>query len=511
MVVFGIKNPAEYITKSGGGLAVFPVAEGTPMFLGQINGKYINIVGKEPAAGYNRTGVHTLKLTVEYNTVTMSVTGADGESLPAPISCELGDTDMDGYIALVGKANICCFKNLKIRPLNNNDVTKVTAEKIISESPEINADVGTDTSEISGLPKTVRVKAADGVIYTAPIEWDFDGYNRYKRGKYTVIGILSDSLLENHIKLYGNGVTLKGVINVTGDKDLIDENTVKFDFNGKSEITENFECYYSSIFSDALKKSDPMKTWEIANGRLHRIDNKFSVKSSGEWSWEKAKTEMSSLVYKGRKYENFELTVDFQRASNTYYWAMIGFGIDDPAAYPLDEGSGILAYLEQEGRPLFWGNDVSAGHTTPYENFEYTGRHTMKLTVKDGIAEMSVDGREPVLKTIIPDEYRGGGYISITTNMNAAYFDNLSITALPDTEEYNTEGFSPDNYPALHSVLKEADAEDTYTYSNGNGANYPKTGDNGKYRLISIFTLTVSMAYLAAVGYFKIFKKRKER
>ena len=511
MVVFGIKNPAEYITKSGGGLAVFPVAEGTPMFLGQINGKYTNIVGKEPAAGYNRTGVHTLKLTVEYNTVTMSVTGADGESLPAPISCELGDTDMDGYIALVGKANICCFKNLKIRPLNNNDVTKVTAEKIISESPEINADVGTDTSEISGLPKTVRVKAADGVIYTAPIEWDFDGYNRYKRGKYTVTGILSDSLLENHIKLYGNGVTLKGVINVTGDKDLIDENTVKFDFNGKSEITENFECYYSSIFSDALKKSDSMKTWEIADGRLHRIDNKFSVKSSGEWSWEKAKTEMSSLVYKGRKYENFELTVDFQRASNTYYWAMIGFGIDDPAAYPLDIGSGILAYLEQEGRPLFWGNDVSAGHTTPYENFEYTGRHTMKLTVKDGIAEMSVDGREPVLKTIIPDEYRGGGYISITTNMNAAYFDNLSITALPDTEEYNTEGFSPDNYPALHSVLKEADAEDTYTYSNGNGANYPKTGDNGKYRLISIFTLTVSMAYLAAVGYFKIFKKRKER
>ena len=190
---------------------------------------------------------------------------------------------------------------------------------------------------------------------------------------------------------------------------------------------------------------------------------------------------------------------------------MIGFGIDDPAAYPLDEGSGILAYLEQEGRPLFWGNDVSAGHTTPYENFEYTGRHTMKLTVKDGIAEMSVDGREPVLKTIIPDEYRGGGYISITTNMNAAYFDNLSITALPDTEEYNTEGFSPDNYPALHSVLKEADAEDTYTYSNGNGVNYPKTGDNGKYRLISIFTLTVSMAYLAAVGYFKVFKKRKER
>ena len=63
----------------------------------------------------------------------------------------------------------------------------------------------------------------------------------------------------------------------------------------------------------------------------------------------------------------------------------------------------------------------------------------------------------------------------------------------------------------IRDSLNEADAEDTYTYSNENGANYPKTGDNGKYRLISIFTLTVSMAYLAAVGYFKIFKKRKER
>ena len=515
MVVFGIKDPTKYITQEKGGLAAFPVAEGTPWFSGYVNGNYNNIVGKEPSTGYNRTGVHTLKLTVEYNRATLTIIGDNNESLPTPISCELGDTDMDGYIALVGKANICRFKNLKIRPLNNNDVTRITAKKIVSQEPEITVSVGTDTSEITTLPTTVQVQATNGNEYTAPISWDFDGYNRYKRGTYTVKGLLRDALLENHIKLYGNGVTLNAKITVTGDKDLVDENTVKLDFNGKSEILENFECYYSSTFSDSLKKSDPLETWEIVDGRLHRLDNKFSVKSMGDWSLEKAQTEMSSLVYKGRKYENFELTVDFQRSSNTYYWAMIGFAIDDPTAYPFQEGSGILAYFEQEGRPLFWGNDVAGAHTTPYENFEYSGKHTMKLVVKDGIATISIDDREPTFSTIIPDEYRGKGYVSITTNMNASFFDNLSITALPDTEEFNTIGFAPDDYPKLKTSAKEEPAVDTYTYAyeveNGSAEGYPKTGDNNIRRFVSIFVLTVSLSYLAFVGYFKFFKQKKER
>ena len=496
MVVFGIKDPEKYMLQENGGIAVFATAEGGLIVTGQVE-DHINewLGGGAPpdGSGYLRESVHTLNIRVEYNTVTVSIEGARNENLPEPVVFELGDTDMDGYIALVGKANPCGFKNFRIRALLDNDVEKLTIRKVAEKPQALEVPVGTVTDDIS-FPATVKVEASDGNYYNVNIRLDYDGYDRYRRGTYILKGYFEDTLFaDKKVKLYGNGDYADIEVKVTGDADMVDENTVCFDFNGVSEL-EFFENYHSERYDIALQECDPLDTWEIVDGKLYRLrtDN-FTELQTGGWTEEKSISEMSSLVYTGRKYRNFELNVDYKRGEGGFWWAMVAFAIEDPTKFITEENGGIAAYAEMEGRPLFWSYARNRSPiTTPYDNFGFTDWHHMKLVVNNGIATMYLDDRTPSFSMKIPDEYADGGYISLLTNANTATFDNLSIKALPDDVVSGSEGFDASNYPELKFSGTEQTVSREWT------SGIAGTGEQNISLNIISWMAAVSLGFIAA-------------
>lgn len=512
MIVFGIKDPTKYFNKSQGGVAVFVTAEGGIVVTGQINGETSGwITSKAPpdGSGYRRESVHTLNVKVEYNTVTVTLYGANGEPLPAPLTVELGDTDMDGYIALVGKANPCGFKNFKIKALLNNDLNMIKVEKAAETPSAVEVEVGTLTDDIT-FPEKVLAKATDGRSYSMPVIWDYDGYNRYKRGEYVLKGYFKDAIFVNErVQVLGNGKYAQITVKVTGDADLIDENTVRFDFNGMSEL-KKFKNYHSGIYGEPLEEKTAESTWELVDGKLVRLRSEnFTTLQTGGWTSEKSKTEIASLVYTERKYKNFELEVDYKRGTCGFWWAMVGFAIEDPTRLITEENGGIATYFEQEGRPIFWSKVRNRSSlASPYTGFGYTSWHHLKLVVNNGVATVSVDGLEPDFSMVIPQEYLDGGYISLMCNANTATYDNLSIKALPDTPSSNL-GYDASEYPEIKSIFVEEDVDEGIVFTERSGIS-PKTGEKPYMFSLSVLAAAMSLGAMLVIGEYRIYKGKNK-
>lgn len=506
MVVFGIKDPQKYILQQNGGIAVFATAEGGLVAAGQIENN-INkwLLSKGPDAGYTREGVHTLKITVEYNTLTATLIGANGETMPDTLQVELGDQDMDGYIALVGKSNPCGFGNFSIRELDGHDVTKVDVDKIKTAPDTVTADVGTQIQDLQ-LPAKVEMLGSDKNTYDMPVEWDYDGYNRYIRGTYTLTGTVTDALQENHVKVYGNGKTVNIKVKVTGTKDLTDPDTVCYDFNGKSELND-FTCYYAPTYVQGLSEADAQETWSVKNGKLQRLEHNFGAMNG--WTPEKSQSELSELVYTKRKYKNFELNVDYQRDGNTIWWAMVGFAIQDPTKFITQKQGGVAVYAEMEGRPVFWSSDRSTlPVTSPYDVFDFTGKHHIRLVVQYGVASVYLDNNDLPFKYLLSDNANNGGYISLMTNANAASYDNLSIKALPDDKSLNVSGFDASTYPKIHYLGTEEIVEDSL---GGLGGPNARTGEDDRLFCINVWIMVISLGFVLLSGSHRLYTQKTGR
>ena len=378
------------------------------------------------------------------------------------------------------------LKKMSVAEYHKNNPGMVNIIKTENVS-EIMASVGTTESDL-GLPETVVGYEKDGTPHTLSVSWSADTvYNPNSVGEYTFTGTLSTS--EN---LYLEISRLTVTVSVV-DYDFT--KTVKYSFNDYSELAD-FASYYADNAKNGFMASPMEKNWSInSDGVLERVqpEGKEYWMSNGDVNeqYGVGLSEyglVSSLIFKKRKYTDFELEADMRRVTGTTRLTAVGFGIQDEKAFFVDSDNnmnydgGAYAYVNRSGETALWGylkNTVDSATGKLTNNGRVLGMNIggeqgtwchLKLVVSNNTVKMYIDG-VLVVNTLL-NNYTGG-YISLSTSANAA-FDNLSITDL-GTPEY-PEIVSVKN-PEPIEVSYNSDIESvvfpsTVRISDENGAEY---------------------------------------
>lgn len=206
-------------------------------------------------------------------------------------------------------------------------------------------------------------------------------------------------------------------------------------FTDLTEVQEDFTAYYqtamgaSAMMMEIGDSVDDYCNWYIQDGAINRreldddIDQDFDTSS------------LAILSFTKRTYVNFELTVEYKRSSDTYYWPVVAFRQSEPGQYFLEDGVGV--FVQRDGKATMWGGEGVGG---PYESgsrgsYTDTAWHTLRLVV-DGISvRIYIDGdSNPALSRNLPSNMFRHGYISLTSVNNACSFRNLSIKELAIVE-----------------------------------------------------------------------------
>ncbi|MGN1081842.1 MAG: family 16 glycoside hydrolase, partial [Acutalibacteraceae bacterium] len=226
-----------------------------------------------------------------------------------------------------------------------------------------------------------------------------------------------------------DNITVSLTVTVTVDYDT--STTFKYYIDSVDDFDGNdwSSRYAADPRSEDLLEIPAKSLYYMENGMLRRLDGSGNVGDHGE---------MTSLIYTGRTFRNFQLDVDFRQGGNTWGQAMVAFGIEDPNTYVTLNGGGAAAYLTMEGSARFRGQLVrdtnSNGEVVANSNFaDYAGTwstkmHHMTLKVTKLKAILEIDGVE-VHECALQEGYTGG-YIGFMSNKNMAMYDNLSITVL---------------------------------------------------------------------------------
>lgn len=448
MVVFGIKDPTAYYTQVNGGIAVYATADGSLVVSGNINGENVTYTSVAPTvAGYNRTGPHKFEITVQYGALTVEMLeSVSGEPLPEPLTVLLGDNDTAGYIALYGKDNPCGFKNLSITPFENSEIKEVGIKEI-KKPQTIKVSVGTVATEID-LPETVVVVDVEGYEHTVNVEWSYDGYNRYKRGTYTINGSITD-FVDGDKKILTNGKQPEINIEVEGDKDLISEGELKLDLLGISDL-KDFKCYYTREYTQELSEYEIEEHWNFKDNALTRNDN-VPINTNTSITAEIIGANLASVIYTGRKYSNFELEVEFKRDTLGTLFPMVVFGVEDPTKNPAKaESGGVAAFAFSDGRMATVSTSGIYEQTaSAFDNYVASEVwHKMRVVVANGRVAVFVDDKGPFVQ-MLTNEQRNEGYVGLMASAHVASFRNLSIVPLADDKSTNTNGFDASKYPEL--------------------------------------------------------------
>lgn len=510
MVVFGIKDPTKYYKQQGGGIAVYATANGDLVVEGYINGKFVREVSPAPANNtkYKKEGPHEFVITVEYQKVTVTMVGATAnEPIADPITVVLGDEDMDGYIALYGKDNLCGFKNLSIVPLKDKDPEEVAIKEILGAEP-ISKEVGTTFAEL-GLPATVEVVGENDQHYTLDITWDINDYNRYVRATYAIKGTMINTLFDK-VKVMGAKENPVIEVTLTGDKDLVVDGEFRCDFLSEKDL-EKFSCYFTDSFDKDLTGCYASEHWYIEDGTVKRKQN---IPTNGDNNYNEQINYSSSLLYTGRTYTNFELEVDYMRHSEGNWWAMLVFGVQDPTKHMrADVNGGIAVFADASGKPcILTENGPAVYNKVPtLEHAPHSEWHHLKVVVNDGMLYIYIDKETP-LTWMIPEAKRVDGYVGMMCNQNWASFKNFAVRPLADSSSANAEGFNASKYPELTYAgdAETVDAnlmyKDAYKKADANNTAVAtaQTAESG-------FMVVAIMVSLFAIGYVfggKVLKKR---
>ncbi len=350
-----------------------------------------------------------------------------------------------GYISLAttGRAGTIKYDNLKI-----TDLSGMSANAVVSaETPkDIVATVGTDISAL-GLPATVKVKLKNGSTVQAPVEWVPLQYKADEEGVYQFTAVVGGNNpasvgVRQYVKLYNKIPTTRAGVK-------------EWTFDTPSDLKDFSVAYLKNAETGYTTKDIP--NWYVSSaGKLTR--DPFRAVAGDQYK------ELGIITYKGQKYKNFELEVEY---SQQWQRMMVMFGSDKAGtgAY-IDlkdiyaQANPVAGFVEMEGTRNFIGNLINANFDSnnkeKINNARESGqriddyydkvlsggnagkKHTMKLRVVGDQAYMWIDNcKEPYVCTLTNYD---GGYISLVSTAKTGTFDNLKITRLNDNGEVDVKG-----------------------------------------------------------------------
>ena len=255
--------------------------------------------------------------------------------------------------------------------------------------------------------------------------------------------------MSNHVKLHASAA----------------DSTYTQTFTNIDEINRDFTAYYqsamgaASMMMDVGTDANAYTNWYIQNGELRRKPLDDDIKNEFDTS------SIAMLTLTKRTYVNFELTVDYKRDVNTFYWPVIAFRQSEPGQYYLEDGVGV--FVQRDGKTTMWGGEGVGG---PYESSSrgsYTDGawHTLRLRVDGLSVNVYIDNdTTPAFSRNLPANMFRHGYITLTSVNNACAFRNLTIKelAVTDINTDNTQAPKPEanTSDALGNIAENVDEID---------------------------------------------------
>lgn len=373
---------------------------------------------------------YTISIRVKNNTAACKII-SNGKTV-SELTYRLGAGYEGGYLALANGIGGVVYRNFRIVDLEDAE-NRISYAVSAETYEEITVNAGLAVEQLL-LPKTASVTMNDGSNADLPIKWfvsDIARGSLYSAGTREISGvILTDTVSEQTVFA---GIPVKQSINVKGKCE-----SVRLNFTDRTQM-KNFDCYYSAngmpTDSTLTKQTGYSGQWAVQGGRLKRLAGTASPGSD-----DVAETvALASAVYNKKQYKNFELNIDITADDSKRYMPFVGFAISDPAAFPFAEGSkgGMTAYISADGELCFRAGE-NVLHTVSLmteSNFDPYAKHHLRLVVSDGVAELYLDWFTEPYRIKLPDEYANGGYIALMSGLNAASFDNFTLTELSSDAE----------------------------------------------------------------------------
>lgn len=390
-----------------------------------------------------------LKMTYYNEFLTVELNGAEIFYMHIP--------GLDGYISILSsKVPNFSVDNFKITDYNKLVVDPALQEKVtaIEKVNDIKWDRTEDNTNTLNLPERLKITTDKQNEKEVRILWSSEDYIPSYPGVYHFTGV--PMMPAGGLLINPDNIVATSTVTVTVDYDI---NTT---FKYYIDSVDDFErAEWSSRYATDPRAEDllevPAKSiYYMDEGRLRRLDSSGDVGDH---------LEMTSLIYTGRKFRNFQLDVDFRQGGNTWGQAMVGFAIEELEAYVTYSGGGVLTYLTMEGNSRFRGgveNTNSYGEVrSPSNNSNYAATwrdtmHHMTLRVTKRRAVLEIDGVE-VLEARLKEGYEGG-YISLMSNKNTTLWDNLSVTALDydgNVITFKEHDNLPDTYSEIDPLIGE--------------------------------------------------------
>ena len=420
----------------GGGVSLWGYAAATVSTAGTMKNSG-RVYGTSVSGGSECGTWHTVKVRVENSKVSMWVKpqGAEDSAYQQVLTNVALKNYTGGYISLMTNAN-AAFDNLT---LVNLDPAVVD----IASVGDISVSLGTALAEIP-FPKTVAITDENGSVHQVPVSFTCSIYNSQLSGRYSFTGKLdvSSMVLQNK-----NNLTAEVFVEV------MDSYKESFDTAGLTDFT----FYYAKNAKEGLTETPISEDWTV-NGTIARLAKPHGI--GGFWQ-SNANLDgtveygyVAELVYTGRQYTDFELTVDaMQVAESISRQFAVGFGKTELGAFfvnsknQMNTKGGAYVGVERGGKTNLWGyavNTVNNATGVQANNARVQGTvinspsgkwHTVKVRVENSAVSMWVkdlgaddSAYVKVLSEVALKDYQGG-YISLMTNANAA-FDNLEIIDL---------------------------------------------------------------------------------
>lgn len=339
-----------------------------------------------------------------------------------------------GYVSLATSGRNYQYFGVNFDNLRITDLSGLAGDKVVSATnpSDITVTVGTDASALK-LPTSVTATLKNGKTQKVGVEWKSLNYNKDVEGVYQFTAVV-------------DGVSNVGVkINVKVVKTL--PTTTKGVKYWTFDTAEDLKDFQASYLKNAETGyiTEGVPNWYVnSSGKLTR--DPFRAVNGDQYK------EIAILTYKGEKYTNFELEVEYtqqwQRMMVMFGSEKVGQYIDLKDIYAVTNP--VAGFVEMEGVRNFIGNLTNANFdsndkekinnaresgvrlTDYYDEVLYGGnqgkKHTMKIRVVGDQAMMWVDGSEtPYVCTLTNYD---GGYISLVTTCKTGSFDNLKITRL---------------------------------------------------------------------------------
>lgn len=386
------------------------------------------------------------------------------------------DNYKGGYVSLATSGRNYQYFGVNFDNLRITDLSMLSENDIVAgvNPSDITVLVGTDSSAL-GLPTTVKATTKTGKMVDVPVTWKSLNYNPNEAGIYQFTAVLDDK----------TNVGVKINIRVVTEMPKTQSGVKYWTFDTEDDLKDFQTTYLKNAETGYIKEGVP--NWYVnSSGKLTR--DPFRAVNGDQYK------ELAILTYKGEKYTNFELEVEYtqqwQRMMVLFGSEKVGQYIDLKDIYAASNP--VAGFVEMEGVRSFIGNLINANFDSndkeKINNARESGirlenyydkvlsggnqgkKHTMKIRVVGDQAMMWVDNCEvPYVCTLTNYD---GGYISLVATSKSGSFDNLKITRLgatpkevikePNVIANGTMNVSIDETASTELVVPESVKPDSY-------------------------------------------------